>query len=74
MVNVAIAVSVWNNVNQASQDIIRIQEQTASIRAEISFIRSDTSKNIEIQNNDLKAIQQRLSRLEATIPPPKTQN
>jgi peptidoglycan hydrolase CwlO-like protein len=62
--SVALGLATLNTINSVSHEMVRLQEQVAGIKSELSDIRGDFDKQIKVQGDQIKSLSERIDRLE----------
>ncbi|HAX75761.1 MAG TPA: hypothetical protein DCY88_07980 [Cyanobacteria bacterium UBA11372] len=62
--SVALGLATLSTINNVSHEVVRLQEQIASVKSELSDIRNDVKKDLEAQEEQIKGLKERLDRIE----------
>ena len=62
--SVALGLATLTTVNNVSHEVVRLQEQIAFVKAELSDIRNDVQKDLRLQEEQIKNLRERLERIE----------
>lgn len=63
-ISVALGLATLTTINNVSHEVVRLQEQMASIKSELSDVRGDFGKDLRIHEEQIKQIEKRLDQLE----------
>lgn len=63
-ISVALGLATLTTINNVSHEVVRLQEQMASIKSELSDARGDFEKDLKTQEEHIRQIKERLDRLE----------